>query len=244
MSLPRIRPVRCSSGQAIVEGTAALILIVAISIGLIYFIISSSMAGYYKYMLGFMATQAATYAAGRPPATVTSDTQAFVKSLEQQMNLGSGNPTTTVTPNVSLSGAIADRVTIQDQFAVLGLGKGFFTVSLQATGVAAYANNPTINVTQNVTQDVTQDVTQNVTQDVTNNYQTGLPSPMGWAPSMDLTNLAYPGSTPVSSVTPYLQSNGAWVTPVYNPANLPTTLANQPVYFQPIPAPNNGGPGT
>jgi hypothetical protein len=111
-------------------------LLVPISVGLLYFIVSSAMTAYYKQQLGFICTQSATYAAGRPTSTAQSDTTAFVVSMEQQMNMGTGSPVVTVVQS-TINGAPAKSVAVKDRFPVLGLGAGLWNVSLQAAAVAA-----------------------------------------------------------------------------------------------------------
>lgn len=134
---------RRQNGSGIVEGVMGVVLIAAVTVGGTALLINSAVAGYYKEKLGFIANQAAKFAADSASWNGSFKPSARTDSL----NAGTRDVVNEMLSTVGLPEAREVSVTIENQQVVVEIavegfalpsGGGIFpaAISLQDRGVA------------------------------------------------------------------------------------------------------------
>lgn len=128
---------RNSSGQALVEGVAALILIVIASILATLFMVNSGLATYYKEKLGFITNQAASFAFQLPrTADPTGPTTDFVNNLCTEIGLPASGISVKANNTINISGKPAVIVTVTANCKIFGKDS-IFPVSIPMSDTTA-----------------------------------------------------------------------------------------------------------
>ncbi len=115
---------RRQSGQALVEGGVALVLIVGGTVASTLLLANVGLSTYYKEKLGFVCNQASSYASQLPRKENPSDkTKKFVNELVAVMGLPvSGIPSILVDNSITVNGQSAVKVTINAEMKLIGQG--------------------------------------------------------------------------------------------------------------------------
>jgi Flp pilus assembly protein TadG len=124
---------RSQSGQAIAEGAAAVVMIMAVVIGGLLFLVNSGVAAYYKQKLAFASEQAAAYAASLPESSRQDQTKSFVPQLLKQLGLNASSVAQDVF-SVDIGGQQGVLVSISAK-GLPSIGGTFGPIDMTDTGV-------------------------------------------------------------------------------------------------------------
>lgn len=128
----RKRSIRTETGQTM--GVADLLIIVPVTVLAILLLLNIGVSMYFKSKLGFIASQAATFAAAQvsasPSVDPTPKTKALVIALLKAMGLPFGTTSVGVTP-FTAAGQKAVSVQIVDDFPLFGSATKVFPVKIK-----------------------------------------------------------------------------------------------------------------
>jgi hypothetical protein len=114
---------RRQCGQALAEGAAALVMIIAFTIGAILLALNSAVSVFYKEKLAFMSNQAAQFASTLPPTiNAGAATKDYLSAIMPGIGLRPRNLTVKVDKSITIAGRPAAAVTISNDCNLFGSG--------------------------------------------------------------------------------------------------------------------------